>query len=193
MNKAEIRMNEATDKMVDYMYREEDRHFREWLDEEDKKDPKIFIAKLKEHIFYSVVVMKYRGDAEKINEWINIYWEENGEPDDEDDYEEGEKEFIDAVKNDDFEMMKSLFEKKKNGGFNKDDDQHFKDCGCNMRVDCDCADDDDDDNFTCDVCKCVKDREYYISVIGDESGNTICEECVDQYMKDNGFENQTDF
>lgn len=96
INKAELRMNEATEKVVDYMYREEDRHFREWLDEEDKKDPTIFMEKLKEHIFYSVVVMKYRGDTQKINEWFNMYWEENGEPDDEDeeDYEEGEKEYI---------------------------------------------------------------------------------------------------
>jgi hypothetical protein len=128
-------MNTATDKVVDYMFREEDRHFRENLNEEDKKDPTTFIAKLKEHIYYSVVVLKYKGDADKINEWINIYWEENGEP----------------------------------------------------------LDEEDDDNFTCDKCKCVKDREYYISVIGDESGNTICDECVDQYMEENGFENETDF
>jgi hypothetical protein len=83
----QIKMNEATDKVVDYMYREEDRHFREWLDEEDKKDPHTFMAKLKEHIFYSVVVLKYKGDEDKINEWFNIYWEENGEPDDEEDDE----------------------------------------------------------------------------------------------------------
>lgn len=165
---AEIRMNTATDKVVDYMFREEDRHFRENLDEEDKKDPTIFIKKLKEHIFYSVVVLKYKGDANKINEWINIYWEENGEPDEdeEEDYESancevcGENYLLDKL-----EVI----------------DEKFYCRLCN------------DDNFTCDKCKCVKDREYHISVIGDESGNTICDECVDQYMKENGFENETDF
>lgn len=81
----EIRMNEATDKIVDYMYREEDRHFREWLNEEDKKDPIKFINKFKEHIFYSVVVMKYKGNAAEISEWLDNYWEENREPDDEED------------------------------------------------------------------------------------------------------------
>ncbi len=41
---------------------------------------------------------------------------------------------------------------------------------------------DDDDNFTCDKCGCEKNREYHVSVDGDESGNTICEDCVDQYI-----------
>jgi hypothetical protein len=36
-------------------------------------------------------------------------------------YEEGEKEFIDACLNDDFDTMKSLFEQKKNKSFNPDD------------------------------------------------------------------------
>jgi hypothetical protein len=39
----------------------------------------------------------------------------------EEDAEEGEKEFIDACLNDDFDTMKSLFEQKKNKSFNPDD------------------------------------------------------------------------
>ena len=42
-------------------------------------------------------------------------------PTDEEKYEEGEKEFIDACLNDDFDTMKSLFEQKKNKSFNPDD------------------------------------------------------------------------
>ena len=38
----------------------------------------------------------------------------------------------------------------------------------------------DDDKFTCDRCNCVKDREHYVSVDGDVSGDTICDECVDE-------------
>lgn len=41
-------------------------------------------------------------------------------------------------------------------------------------------DDEDDDKFTCDKCNCVKDREHYVSVDGDVSGDTICDECVDE-------------
>ena len=76
-------IQEATDKVVDYMFREEDRHFREWIDEEDKNDPIKLMSKLKEHIFWSVIVLKYAGDTSAINNWYAKYWEENGEPDEE--------------------------------------------------------------------------------------------------------------
>jgi len=87
-NNNQQRINNATDKVVDYMYREEDRHFREWIDDEDKKDPVKFIAKLREHIFYSVVTLKFKGDAKELNEWVNQYWDDNGEPEDEEPKEE---------------------------------------------------------------------------------------------------------
>jgi hypothetical protein len=41
---------------------------------------------------------------------------------------------------------------------------------------------DDDDHFVCDECRCLKDKEHYVSVDDDDSGNTICEDCVDQYI-----------
>lgn len=86
------RINKATDKVVEYMYREEDRHFREWINEDDKKDSVIFLKKLKEHILYSVVVLKYKGNVKEINEWLQQYWDENGEEEEEEEYEEGEEE-----------------------------------------------------------------------------------------------------
>jgi hypothetical protein len=42
----------------------------------------------------------------------------------------------------------------------------------------------DDDYFICDECRCLKDKEHYVSVDDDDSGNTICEDCVDQYIEE---------
>jgi len=49
-------------------------------------------------------------------------------------------------------------------------------------------DSDDDDNFRCDKCNCVKDREFHVSLNGDDSGNTICEECIDDYIAERVLE-----
>jgi len=50
------------------------------------------------------------------------------------------------------------------------------------------SDSDDDDNFRCDKCNCVKDRDFHISLNGDDSGNTICEECIDDYIAERVLE-----
>jgi hypothetical protein len=79
----EIIMNEATDKIVDYMYREEDRHFNECLEEEDTKNKNIFMTKLKEHILYSIIVIKFKGNIQEIDDFCESYWEENKNIDEE--------------------------------------------------------------------------------------------------------------
>ena len=81
-------MNFAIEKVVDYLYREEERNFQELLDERDLENSVLFLHKLKQHIFYSVVVLKLKGDAQAINEWVNQYWEENGGEEEEEDEEE---------------------------------------------------------------------------------------------------------
>ena len=85
-------IDEATDKVVEYMYREEERHFRECLEEDDIKDVKMFMKKIKEHIFYSIAVMKYRGDIKAINTWLQEYWLENSEPESDDEESDDEEE-----------------------------------------------------------------------------------------------------
>jgi hypothetical protein len=57
-------------------------------------------------------------------------------------------------------------------------DEEEGECYCNEK----CFKESNDDNFTCDKCNCVKDREFHVSLNGDDSGNTICEECIDDYI-----------
>ena len=62
------------------------------------------------------------GNRDHYKDGVVDEWSDNeSECDDEEKYEEGEKEFIDACLNDDFDTMKSLFEQKKNKSFNPDD------------------------------------------------------------------------
>lgn len=103
---------EHLNKIVEYMYREEDRHFRESLNDEDTKNKNIFVEKLKKHILYSIMVTINKGDLTKVEQWVEDYWEEEGDPEEADDTQE--LEFIEAFKNDDFETVKKLFEEKKN-------------------------------------------------------------------------------
>jgi len=80
IQQVDVMMATATLKIVEHMYREEDRHFREWIDEASKKDKSVMRAKLEEHIFYSLVVLKHGGQLELIDRWYDKYWEENGDP-----------------------------------------------------------------------------------------------------------------
>lgn len=57
-------------------------------------------------------------------------------------------------------------------------------CGC-----CECLDDED---FKCDRCKAVKHQDHYITLNNDHSGNTICDECIPAYVKENGLEESDD-
>ena len=86
------KVNTATDTIVEYMYRNEDKDFRENLDDEDKKDPAKFTKALKEHILYSVVVLKYKDDAVALNEWFTQYWNDYGEPEDDEEEDEDDEE-----------------------------------------------------------------------------------------------------
>lgn len=45
-----------------------------------------------------------------------------------------------------------------------------------------------DEHFKCDRCKAVKHCDEYVSLDNDTSGNTICEECIKPYIKENGLE-----
>ena len=76
---AQKSMNTHTDIVVQYMYKNEEKDFRENADLDTFKDAKIFTQKCKEHILYSVVSIMCRGDPVAINQWANDYWEEFGE------------------------------------------------------------------------------------------------------------------
>ena len=45
------RVTKQTQKVVEYMYKEEDNHFRESIDERHTKSPQSLMAELKKHIF----------------------------------------------------------------------------------------------------------------------------------------------
>jgi hypothetical protein len=81
--------NYHNEQIVDMYFHEEDRHFRENLEEEDYKDKEVFVAKLKKHILYSIIHLKVNYDETLVSEWIEEYWNENKE-DDEDDEEDAE-------------------------------------------------------------------------------------------------------
>jgi hypothetical protein len=68
-----------TQKVVEYMYKEEDNHFRESIDERHTKSPQSLMAELKKHIFYSLVVLRYNGDTNAIQAWFQEYWDEIGD------------------------------------------------------------------------------------------------------------------
>ena len=64
------------------------------------------------------------------------------------------------------------------------------DCGfCNPQ-----SDDDEfpDEHFRCDRCKAVKHEDYYISISNDPSGNTICDVCIKDYVKERGIIEDSD-
>ena len=94
MSKNQERINNATDKVVDYMYKNEEKHFRENLTDDDLKNSEGFLKKLKDHIFYSVMVLIHKGDAKTINVWLNEYWEECGGEEYEDDEDDEDTEII---------------------------------------------------------------------------------------------------
>jgi len=66
----------STNIVFEQYYREEDRHFRESLSEEEKKNTQLFIRKLKEHVLYHLVVINYKKRS-LINKWLLEYVEEN--------------------------------------------------------------------------------------------------------------------
>jgi len=74
-------MNQATENIVDYMYENENIHFLEWIEEEDYKNKVVFMTKLKTHIFYSVIVLKFKGNMQEIDDWCENYWEEHKDTD----------------------------------------------------------------------------------------------------------------
>ena len=84
---AQKSMNTHTDKVVQYMYKNEEKDFRENADLDTFKDVNLFAQKVKEHILYSVVSIMFRGDPVAINQWASDYWEEFGEDDDEEETE----------------------------------------------------------------------------------------------------------
>ena len=61
------------------MYKEEDNHFRESIDECHTKSPQSLMAELKKYIFYSLVVLRYNGDTNAIQAWFQEYWDEIGD------------------------------------------------------------------------------------------------------------------
>jgi len=50
----------------------------------------------------------------------------------------------------------------------------------------------EDEHFKCDRCKAVKHCDHYITLNNDHSGNTICDECIPEYVKENGLEEDSD-
>ena len=50
----------------------------------------------------------------------------------------------------------------------------------------------DDELFKCDKCGAIKDREHHVTLSHDNNGNTICDECVPEYVKENGLEDSDD-
>lgn len=66
-------------KIIDYMYREEERHFRESLDDEGYSDKEKFMTILKEHILYSVIHMMNNYNRELVENWVEEYWNKQRE------------------------------------------------------------------------------------------------------------------
>lgn len=59
----QLKMEQATQTVIDYMFYNEQEMFQEWMSEEKGRNPK-------EHIFYSVLIMKYKGDMQAVRTWL---------------------------------------------------------------------------------------------------------------------------
>ncbi len=160
------RINTATDTVIDYMYKNEDKHFRENLDEEDLKNSACFVKKIREHIFYSLVILKYKGDAKAINEWLNEYWSDCGGGEDSDDEEE-------PCPCKDCGNIHPFNECKGNDEEEKCCDcRNFGDDGCKCDCHSDCEDSEDEDN---------RDRSIPLKpYVGREENAGICGDCKEQ-------------
>lgn len=66
---------EASNKVIDYLYRNERTHFIEnCVDDYHTKQE--LVERLKEHIFYSVLVMKCKGDEDLLEKELEELWDE---------------------------------------------------------------------------------------------------------------------
>ena len=78
------KMDEAVDVLCTYLqadtpairalWRDAHKSFHEDLDGDE--DKKMYVEKLKEHVYYHLIVLRCRGNEEAIQEWIDDYWEE---------------------------------------------------------------------------------------------------------------------
>jgi hypothetical protein len=240
------RIATAIQMIIDHMEWNENRHFRESLDCRNYSDAE-FVAKFKEHILYSVLVLKYDGNCEKINDIANELLEEQN------DWDEDEED-IKEVKCDCFADDESVDEEESAKREHKDefpDHDYCDECGCCVKCDCceceseyflekiECvkcnkekprkemnwnggaytdtccgcfadndevyvsskdrnscdeydSDDMSEEDFKCDRCKKVKHQDHYISIPNDDSGNTICDKCVEAYVKENKIPEESD-
>jgi hypothetical protein len=66
-------MDEATQTVIDYLFYSEEKSFHEYMSEQKGRNPQ-------GHIFYSVLVMMYKGDDKAIRTWLreNCEQEETG-------------------------------------------------------------------------------------------------------------------
>lgn len=69
----QLKINEATQTVIDYLFYSEEKSFKEFMSEEKGRNPG-------GHIFYSVLVMMYKGDDKAIRTWLreNCEQEETG-------------------------------------------------------------------------------------------------------------------
>jgi hypothetical protein len=85
------RMDTATDKIVDMFLRDEQRNCLEYIEGELLTNKKMFIDFVKEHIVYSIITMRFKGNLNRINNWLDQLWIENNDCDEDDEPEETEE------------------------------------------------------------------------------------------------------
>lgn len=57
------------------------------------------------------------------------------------------------------------------------------------RIQCDSDEEElPDEHFKCDRCNAIKHCDEYVSLDNDPTGNTICDACIKEYVKENGLE-----
>jgi hypothetical protein len=71
------RVYTAMENVVELLLEGEEKRFKKYINNEDRKNADLFKDKLKGHLFYSLIVMKYGGDTKEINSWFKAYWKQN--------------------------------------------------------------------------------------------------------------------
>ena len=65
--------------VVDQYFHTEEQHFQEWINENCFTNKEDYLDQVKTHIFYSLYVLKYMGNIEKVNEKLLYYFDEEEE------------------------------------------------------------------------------------------------------------------
>jgi hypothetical protein len=71
-----LQMDTAIETIIDNYFHSEEQNFQDWLNEKCFANKEDYLDHVKTHIFYSLYLLKYMGNIEKVNEKLLYYIDE---------------------------------------------------------------------------------------------------------------------